>query len=165
MKDFSLDFNTLSLNDSHSRRILLRILQLACFKSGVEIKNKNVLMEALPFMGGCSILLTVSDKLLKKTYRVKRKKSICYRLGDSKNFLDALELLYQQNICCNGNSAYINNDEYYLIFDYPSIPKNLKIVLSEYALECKKNIEASRVKVNGKAICKVNAIEQIGKWL
>ena len=165
MEDFSLDFDKLSLNDYHSRKILMRILHLACFKSGIEINNKNILMEALPYFGGCSILLTVTEKAGRKTYRIKRNKSICFRLGDSKNFLDTIEVLYHQNVCCNKNSVYIYNNEYYLIFDYTNIPKKLRIVLSEYAMYFSSNIEAARIKEYGKLICEKNAIERIGKWL
>lgn len=32
MRDFSLDYDTLSLYDNHSRKILMRILQIACLK-------------------------------------------------------------------------------------------------------------------------------------
>ena len=41
MRDFSLDYDTLSLYDSHSRKILMRILQIACFKTDIEIKDNG----------------------------------------------------------------------------------------------------------------------------
>lgn len=67
MRDFSLDYDTLSLYDSHSRKIPMRILQIACFKTDIEIKDKRMIVEALPTVDGCMLLLTVEDKKRKNT--------------------------------------------------------------------------------------------------
>lgn len=166
MNDFSLDFDTLSFTDAHSRKIILRILQLACFKTGVEVKNKNIMVEALQLDDGCYILLTVTEKHRRHTYKFKRPSdSVCYLLGDSGNFLDAVEKLYSQNVCCNKNSAYLYNGEYYLIFDYPTIPARLKHVLKEYAQKCGGKVTSARIRENGRQLCSINAIAQIGRYL
>lgn len=166
MKDFSLDFETLSLDDYHSRKILLRIMQIACFKSGIDVKNKEVLMEALPISEGCCILMTVTERRPHRHYKLKKNsKSLCYCLGDSKNFLDTIEKLYKQNVYCNKNSAYLFEGDYYLIFDYPSIPQKLRIVLGEYAEKREEKAAGARIKENGKLLCKYNAIAQIGRWM
>ena len=153
MSDFSLDYSKMKFDDNHTRRILMRILRLACVKEGIEINGKSVM------------LVTINSKKQKK-YRLKSSRSsLCYHLGNSGNFLDAIEQLYRQNVCCNHNSAYMYNDEYYLIFDYPSIPQKLRRVLSEYGNKGKNSIITARVKENGKQLCKQNAIAQIGKYL
>ncbi len=164
MEDFSIDFNTLSLDDLHSRKILLRILQLACMKSGIELRGRSVSLEALSLDEGCYLLVTVEKH--RRTYRMKKSGDcICYSLGASDNFLDTLEKLYRQNVCCNKNSAYIYNSEYYLIFDYPSIPRKLKRVLSEYGEKSGGKLAAAKIKENGKLLCRQNAISQIGRFL
>lgn len=164
MKDFSLDYSRLSLNDIHSRKILTRIMQLACFKFGIELSGKNVLIEALSLDDECYLLLTINRKY-SRTYRLKKTTCQCYRLGKSSNFLDTVEQLYRQNVCCNKNSAYVYKDEYYLIFEYPAIPHKFKRVLSEYGKRSGGNISAAIIKENGKMLCKTNAIAQIGKHL
>lgn len=65
-------------------------------------------------------------------------------LGNGSGFLDTIEILYKQNICCNKNSAYVLNGKYYLIFDYPTIPKKLKMTLSEYAQRCSEKLLRQR---------------------
>ncbi len=111
------------------------------------------------------MLVTVNEKH-RHTYRVKKTENcICYHLGKSDNFLDTIEKLYKQNVYCNKNSAYEYNSEYYLIFDYSSIPKKLKRVLSEYGQNDGGNIRASKIRENGRLICKHNAITQIGRFL
>lgn len=165
MRDFSLDYDTLSLYDSHSRKILMRILQIACFKTDIEIKDKRIIVEALPTVDGCMLLLTVEDKNRKK-YRLQNgKKCSCYDVGNSKNFLDVIQLLYKQNVCCNKNSAYEKDGVYYLIFDYPAIPKRFKRILHEYGVRCGDNIFAANLRENAQEICRSNAIAVIGKCL
>lgn len=165
MNNFSLDYSTMNFDDSHSRKMLMRILRLACIKEGIEINGKSVLLEAINFNEECYLLVTINSKRQKK-YRLKNNKNcLCYHLGNSGNFLDTIEQLYRQNVCCNHNSAYMYNDEYYLIFDYPSIPHKLRRVLSEYGSKGRNCLSAARVKENGKQLCKHNAIAQIGKFL
>lgn len=165
IRDFSLSFDTLGLNDIHSRRILLRIMRLACQKTGLEINGKNVQLEAIEIGDDCYILIT-ADKILHKRYKIKGSvPSVCYKIGNSSNFLEVIEKLYRQNIYCNKNSAYLYNDNYYLIFDYCNVPKQTKRILSEYCAKKGSKIESARVKENGKKICDNNAVYQIGKHL
>ena len=165
MRDFSLDYDTLSLYDSHSRKILMRILQIACFKTDIEIKDKRMIVDALPTVDGCMLLLTVEDKKRKKYRLQNSKKCSCYDVGNSKNFLDVIQLLYKQNVCCNKNSAYEKDGVYYLIFDYPAVPKRFKRILHEYGVRCGDNIFAANLRENAQEICRSNAIAVIGKCL
>lgn len=166
MEDYRLDYKTLSLNDLHSRKILMRIMQLACLKSGIEIKGKSIKLETLYLEGGCYILITVDEKHRTRTYKIKKPRECrCYSLGNGTNFLNAIEQLYRQNVCCNKNRAYVYNDKYYLIFDYPSIPRRLRIVLSEFGKKVGNKADAARVKENGRELCSSNAIAQIGQYL
>lgn len=165
MEDYALDFEKLSLNDLHSRKILFRVMQLACRKTGIEIKGKKVSIEALSFDKDCYILVTVLQKS-RRTYRMKKKdESVCYLLGESGNFLETVEKLYRQNVYCNRNSIYLYDGKYYIIFDYLSIPKKLKKVLSEYGEKNGGNLAAAKIIENGKLICNHNAIVQIGRYL
>lgn len=165
MQDFSLDFDKLSLDDKHCRKVLLRIMQIACNKSGIEMNGRSVSIEALMVDAGCYLLVTVKDRH-RRTYKIKKDYDcICYRLGNSGNFLDTIEKLYRENVYCNKNSAYEYNSEYYLIFEYPSLPVKIKRILSEYGEKFGGNIKTSKIKENGKLICKHNAIVQIGRHL
>ncbi len=164
MEEFSLDFDTMSLNDLHSRKMLLRIMQLACVKYGINISGNRVKLEALSVDGGCYILMTVESPC-RRTYRFKSGESICYHLGTSGNFLDAIDMLYRQKVCCNRNSAYVYDNQYYLIFDYPSIPRKLRRVLSEYGEKRGGALASAKIKEGGKLLCRKNAIAQIGKYL
>ena len=80
-------------------------------------------------------------------------------------FLDVIQLLYKQNVCCNKNSAYEKDGVYYLIFDYPTVPKRFKRILHEYGVRCGDNIFAANLRENAQEICRSNAIAVIGKCL
>ncbi len=163
MEDYRLDFGTLSLDDIHSRKVLMRIMQTACFKSGIEIKGKSVRLEAIRLDDGCYILITIDARRRLCTYKLKNSRECrCYSLGNCANFLNAIEVLYRQNVCCNRNSAYVCNNEYYLIFDYPSIPRKLVRVLSEYSGKKGGRVFAARIRENGRQLCPSNAIAVIG---
>ena len=165
MEEFSLKYDTMDLEDLHSRKILMRLMQVACRKSGIETIGKRINIEALSLESDCYLLITVKDKK-RRTFRMKQKgKSICYMLGNGSRFLDTIEILYKQNICCNKNSAYVLNGKYYHILDYPSIPQKLKMTLSEYAERCSGRIVTAKIRENGTPICTQNAILQIGKFL
>lgn len=166
MEDYRLDFEALSLNDEHSRKILIRIMQAACYKSGIAVSGKSVKLEAIRLEDGCYILITVDNIHRSHTYKIKNPRECrCYSLGNSGNFLNAIEMLYRQNVCCNKNSVYVYNNEYYIIFEYPAIPRRFRRVLSEYAEKRGGRTFAARVMENGRRLCKVNAIAQIGKHL
>lgn len=161
MENLLIDFDTMSLDDLHSRKALLRIINSACRSFGIEASGKSICVEAMSFEEECYLLLTLSESVSKD----RETKSVCYCLGESSNFLDALEKLYRQNVCCNKNSAYEYKGEYYLIFDYPSVPNLIKRVMSEYAKESGKSVCSAKIKENGRVLCEFNAIFQIGRHL
>jgi len=166
MKDFSLRFDTIGFRDPHSRKILNRLLTLACNKTGLSIQNRSLLVEALPHESGCLILLTVKQKAQrKKVYKIKKvRNNLCYSFTDSNDFLDAICLLYKERPYNYSNSAYFYSNKYYLMFDYPSLPKRMRIILNEFAAPKKWNkVFAAKLKEAGVTLALNNAIEFIGK--
>ena len=80
-------------------------------------------------------------------------------------FLSAVEHLYRLNIRCGKNSAYKKDGAYFLIFDYPSVPKKLKLLLSEFGQWQSGKFSAARVREFAEPICERNAVEIIGRRL
>lgn len=166
MKDFSLKFDTIGFSDPHSRKILTRLLTLACSKTGMKMDNKSMIVEALPHETGCLILLTITPrKSGKKLYKIKKLQSkLCYVFDDSEDFLNVVSILSKARIYFYSNSVYFYNNKYYLVFDYPSVPKRARAVLSEYASVKKCNkIFSAKLREYGKVIAQHDAIEIIGK--
>ena len=115
MKDFSLEYSTLSFKDPHSRKILSRLLTLACSKTGINIDNKKMLVEAMPHKSGCLILLTLRPKTKRRVYRVK-KPDMCLCCI----FTDVERLIRASLALCSKlpeNKIYSYRDKYYLLIE------------------------------------------------
>ncbi len=164
MADFKVSFDSLSMENLQERKVLLRLLQLAERKSGVSYKDKTVLVEALPFVGGCALLVTLSSKEKeRKTYRVKRyEKFPAVKFLNAENMLSAAESLKGKMI--HRNSLWLSNGEYYLIMDYPVISREITMLLSQYGRILNlTSVALSRIKERGKALCKDDAMRLIGE--
>ena len=132
MRDFSLDYDTLSLYDSHSRKILMRILQIACFKTDIEIKDKRMIVEALPTVDGCMLLLTVEDKKRKK-YRLQNgKKCSCYDVGRKSAGKCTRNLSFKRN--CHYWKMFVKLYYAYLLNKIAQTKKASAIVCNTIAL-------------------------------
>ncbi len=162
---YELDYESLSFDNERSKKILLDIMHRACKKSGIETVGKRVIIEAIMLDRDVYILISVEQKS-RRFYRLKSpSQAVCYMLGESGNFLDAIEKLYRERVLCNRNSVYLYENRYYLIFDYPSVPKRLRSILSEYGQSKPDRVNAARIKETGRLICEHNAILQIGRHL
>ena len=153
----------MDFEDTAARSRVIGLTRRACKSSGIDTGGKRVNIEALELEKSCYLLVTVGAQ---KRYRLKRSGSgLCYCLGESSSFLNAVEQLYRQNSCCRSNSAYKLAGKYYLVFDYPSIPKSMSRILLEYGGRLSGRLAAARIKEHAKPICERNAIELIGKAL
>lgn len=163
MKDFSLDYDTMGFRDPHSKKILVRLLTLACLKTGISAKGKKMLVEALPQENGCIILLTLVSENKRKVYRIKRKNySLCFVFGDLENLIKLCIALKDR--CITENRIYYCNSKYYLIFESILSPKYKRLVC-EYADKGEaERVHWARVKENGKLIADNNAIATLGKY-
>lgn len=163
MRDFSLEYNTLSFSDAHSRRILSRLLTLACSKTGMDVTNKKMLVEALPHKNGCLILLTLSPKKKRKSYKIKRdRKKLCCIFKDVDGLLDASMALRGKIL--PRNRAYRLKEKYYLIIDSRPVSLSALGTLTEFCetVSCSP-AAAARIEENGRLIADGNAVRKIGE--
>lgn len=163
MDDFSLDYNLMSMEDIHSRKVILRLTRLACRKSGIDTAGKRVSIEALTVGEGCYLLVTVKKR--QRRYKLKRGGCLCWRFGDCSAFLGAVEALARQPYRMSRNAAYFFRGEYFLIFDYPTLPAPLRRALGEFASASGKSLMCAEVREQGKPVCEKNAVAVIGKAL
>ena len=163
MSDFALDFQSMDMQDDHSRRILLRLTRLACRKSGIDFHGRQVHIEALTVGQGCYLLVTVRQR--KKRFTRKRGGSVCYEFSDSSTFLNAVEAAYRLGFCTSKNAAYQQNGAYYLLYDYPALPKPLHRLLTEFGKKSGGALFAAHIKEHGIPVCRRCAVETVGRYL
>ena len=160
MKDFSLEYDTLGFSDPHSRRILSRLLKLACNKTGMSVNNKRMYVEALPHKSGCLILLTLTDKIKRRVYRIKKSdKSCCCIFRDVEALIQASCAL--KRFSHPDGTVYFSDDKYYLIIDTMPLSLYLMSALEEFcdAYVCSKPA-CARIAENGKEIGNIKKISQ-----
>ncbi len=168
MKSFELEFDDMGLSDPHSKKIITRLLSLACTSNSIVLDNKIILCEALPTDNGCVLFISLKDKQHKrKKYRIKRITEYpCYRFECVEDLLSAVEKLYYTDVLFYNNSAYMYKDRYYLVFDYPIVPKKAKSILLEFANTVKGTKPfVARLHESATTLSSGNAIVHIGTSL
>ena len=166
MKDFSLNFDTMSLWDDHSRKVLSRLLHLASNKTGISIKENSVLVEAVPYDLGCVLLVSLIDKVSKrKVYKVKKSRGIpCVLFDTVTELLRCAEVFYRQEISLHTNSLWLFDGKYFLLLEYPFLSDRAKAILGEFGkVYLLSRTAIAAVKERGKVICKDDAISTIGQ--
>lgn len=165
MRDFSLEYRTLSFSDPHSRMILTRLLTLACVKTGMDTEDKKLIVEALPHSEGCLILLTLAPKGRRRTYRIKKPdKNLCCVFRDSEALISAGVALKGKNLLPQ-NSVYLYRGKYCLVIDNRPVSLGALCLLEEFSTPfvCTKTAIA-RIKENGKKLSAGNGIQTIGNY-
>lgn len=166
MEDYSLEFESMSFKNPHSRKILSRLLKLVCSKTGLTMENRSMLVEALPYQKGCLILVTFVERNRKrKKYKIKKpKECVCFSFGDIETLLKTISLLYKARLCLHTSKVYLYGGRYYLVFDFMPLPQKAKHILNEYACVHKSTkIFLAKLKEAGKTVCEEKAVETMGK--
>ena len=163
MKDFSLEFKTLSFQDPHSEKILKRLLTLACTKTGICTKDKRILVEAVPQEKGCVILLTLLPKVSRKIYKIKKqKKCYCFIFNDAESLISAAKALCYRKAYPE-NSVYLLEDKYAVVIENAIENKRYFAQLREFSRKTfLGKIHCARIKENGKLLASPNGIKTIG---
>ena len=163
MDELALDFAVMSMENAHSRRVILRLTTLACRKSGIDARGKRLSVEALMMGEGCCFLVTVKEK--RRRYVRRRLGESCFEFETAADFLNAVEAAYRQGYCLAKNAAYERSGRYYLLFDYPAVPRSLRRVFGEFALCRQGPLFSAHIREHGNLVCPRNAVATIGRFL
>ena len=105
MKSFSLEFESMTLSDSHVKEMIQRLLKFASKETGISVKNKKMLIEAIPYINGCLFLITLTQKAHKrKIYKIKNARPIIIGFIDAEDMLRCISVVYKAKI------QYIHSD-------------------------------------------------------
>lgn len=165
MEDFSLEYEKLSFEDPHSKKILKRLLTLACNKTGLNITDKKILVEAMPQEKGCLILLTVIPEYHRKIYKIKKqRKNLCYVFEDTEALISASRA-FSGNMLQPANSVYLWDGKYAVVLENVVENKALFAKFREFSCQTLKGkIHTARIKENGKLLAGKNGLEVINKY-
>ncbi len=170
MESYSVTFESLELSEIHSRKVLNQLLYYASEKTGISLKDKRILIEALKYEHGCLLLLTVSQKKDKKrkTYKIKScGEDLIFKFQSVESFLACIKALYSLSKGKIISSAYSKDNKYYLIISCSSVLRNKYIrTVREFSLSRIYDPLFSAVLLEyANEIAVFNAVETIGKHL
>lgn len=166
MEDYRLEFGTMGFENPHSRKILNRLINIVCTKTGLSSKNKKLLLEALPYDNGCIILVTFMEKqTANKKYKIKKHgENACYIFLKIEDMIKAVTMIYSQKLYVPSAAVYSYKEKYYLIFHSSPLSRMAKRILSEYGKRRRcERIFLSSLDEAGQKICGKNAISTLGK--
>ena len=163
MNDFSLDYSKLGFEDPHSGKILRRLLTLACTKAGICVKDKKILIESVPQEKGCIILLTITPKIHRKVYKIKKQKqSISFVFAGVEPLIAAAKAVSFSKFQPL-NSVYMFDDKYAVIIENTIENKRFFALLREFSHKTLYGkIHAARIKENGKLLSNPKGLSIIG---
>ena len=164
MRDFSLEYETLSFSDPHSRRILSRLLKLACTKTGLDTTDKKMLVEALPHKSGCLIVMTLTPKSRKRIYKVKQRDEVLCCIFDDVEALINAGVAIGSDLYLPENSVYLYGGRYYLLLKNRPVSVYALVLLEEFSdTYMYDKISAAIIAEHGKPIAEKDAIRRLAK--
>ena len=168
MQLLSLEYKTLSMQSANNRKIINNLVRIAKIKTGFCIEeNATVFVEAMPYNGGCFILITLNSNK-KKRYRVVRKRyRKMFLFDDCEAMLSAVEKIYPSYNRCSESTLAVKGNIYYLLISSKNKLNNQQeVILSEFSTaRLKSSIEIAHILEHSRGIAEGNAIEKIGNAL
>ena len=128
--------------DRYTESLLLRIVRFACSKTGIQLQDRPLLIEALEHKNGCLLLVTLTaERKDRVTYRIKKKKDcLIYIFDDPDAFLSAYEYLRSKRRMLRYCKIISLSNKKYIIAPLGfSFPERIDRFLCEYGTKKKKN--------------------------
>lgn len=168
MQMLSLEYKALSMQSPNNRKVIKNLVQIAKIKTGFHTDESSIVfVEAMPYDGGCFILITLKENELKgRRFRVLKKsykKIFCF--NSCENMLSAIEKLYLNSVKNYRSILIFYKDSYYLLISSKHNVKSvINIIASEFSNHSSSNaIYISHIMEHGNILAENNAVEELGK--
>lgn len=168
MQMLSLEYKALNMQSPNNRKVIKNLVQIAKIKTGFQTDEGSVVfVEAMPYDGGCFILITLKGNEIKgRKFRVLKRPYIkIFRFDSCENMLCAIEKLYLNNFKNYKSILIFYKDSYYLlIYSKNNVKSAVNIIANEFSNHSSSNIiYIAHIIEHGKVLSENNAIETIGK--
>lgn len=173
MQLLSLEYKNLSMQSADNRKVINNLVRIAKIKTGFHTEETaTVFVEAMPYEGGCFILITLKEeedyRNKNKKYRVVRKLyKRMFIFDDCEAMLSAIEKIYPHHAkFCKSTLAFCDNIYYLLVSTKNNVNTTEEVILSEFSKgKILSNIEIAHILEHSQIICENNTIEKIGNAL
>lgn len=160
IKALGLELENLSPNNPDHEKKLRKLLLLACFDAGIDLRGRRFLLEALPSKTGYLLFVHAQRIHSGKRYRIKRQTTlpVCF-FQTTDEMLDGLNALSRSVVRIPSNTLYQYKGGYCLIFSYPLLPKTAERLLTEYgSLQELSRLSLALIREHGKVLIQDNAV-------
>ena len=169
LESYDVTFENLSFSELRGRKLLREMLRRAANTTGIDLKDKHVVIEALKYEHGCLLLLTITDRVKKRrTYRIKyQNDAYLFLFGDAGSLLDCIRALYRMNGRHFSSSVYYYHQKYYLVlYGTASVGSRYLHTIGEFCISRKRSkaFNASLME-HARVISLKRAVETIGSQL
>lgn len=167
MQLLSIEYNSLDTKSSYNRKIINSLISIAKIKTGFRYPGKSsVYVEAMPYDGGCFILITLNEKKQKRRkYKIMKKwfRSM-FIFECCEDMLCAIERLYNiKQSSYNSSLIYYKKNYCLLLMSQKPIKADVILTVNEYSSKrCSSKIQMSHILEHGTTIACNNAVEKIG---
>lgn len=173
MKSLDISFKELDWTDDYSRKVIKKLLHRAKNETGFSTDENKLMIEAIPQLNGCFVLVTLlaqksHDNIPRKFYKIKNNsRPFIFSFKNSENLICAVERLYNlQNKFIENKIIKYKNQYFFILYLNGFISSRLLAILSEYGVLIGKDlVTAAKINERGKIIAENNAINQLGQYL
>ncbi len=171
MQLLSLEYKNLSMQSPVNRKIINNLVRIAKIKTGFQTtQSSTIFVEAMPYQGGCFILITLEEKGKNKSKRYKVVRKLHKRVflfNSCEEMLSAVEKLYPYKEQIEKSTLAVKDNMYYLLVTTPNkLITVAEIILSEFSVSgASGGIVIAHILEHSNIIAKNNAIEKIGSAL
>lgn len=165
IEKLEITFEELSLSKPHSRSVLKKLISQASDKTGIELSEKRLFIEALKYEHGFILLITLSEKEHTKKFRIKRyDNSYIFVFVSAEELLRCINALYRMKSRSFLSSVYWCGNKYYLeIKSNNTLHEKYLRTISEFSSARRRgSFYSSMLLEHGKLIYARNAVERIG---
>lgn len=181
MQFYDITFEMLDWHDSHSRKIITKLLRIAHSQTGFSTRGKRLKIEAIPGGNSCMLLITLLSVLAqkqRKKYKIKGSPvalpppstPVIYKFEDVEALFAAVGRLY--HLPCYKETITVSRLLLYkesyrlLLYARGALPSEIKVLLTEYGeYRGRSTGLAAYLSEHGTVLAQNSAVEEIGKVL
>ena len=164
---YSVSFEALGIGEKNSDMMLKDLLAQAEKQTGISIKDKHILIEAMRFERGCLLLVTVSEKAGGKSRSAHSPEeySAAFVFEDSEALLGCICALYAMKGFHCESTLLVYEESYYLVLGSSDTPdKTVTDTLLEFgSLAGRGRSFISSLYEHARVITPSRAVEAVGR--
>ena len=164
---YSVSFDALGIGERNSEKMLKDLLSRAEEQTGISIKNKHILIEAMRFERGCLLLVTISEKSDRKTGGPLRAESnlLAFRFEDSDALLGCIcALCTMKDFPCESSLLEYRGSYYLVISSSEPADKAVTNTMLEFGSAAGKGrCFISSLREHARIITPERAVETVGR--